>query len=218
MMILSGSALMPGRVEIDMKKYFILETAKRKFLNNFTVYAIHKDRNKICIALHRVFYKPDSDELFYPIPTYDDKSGEYTKMYNQSLCLYESDEVFWVGASGGGLLKFIPGKGIIKRYTEQEGLSNNVIYGILPDKSGNLWLSTNNGISKFNIEDETFIYYFMSDGLPSDEFNVGACLKSSSGKLYFEALGIDPFLKKLKTILIYRPWLLRASKYSTSCI
>ncbi|HSR16706.1 MAG TPA: two-component regulator propeller domain-containing protein, partial [Ignavibacteriaceae bacterium] len=92
------------------------------------------------------------------------------------------------------MLKFIPDKGIIKRYTEQEGLPNNVVYGILPDSSGNLWLSTNKGISKFNTKEETFENYFMVDGLPSDEFNVGAFLKASSGKFYFGSInGIVSF-------------------------
>ena len=35
-------------------------------------------------------------------------------------------------------------------YTTREGLPDNVVQCILPDQSGNLWLSTNNGLSRFN--------------------------------------------------------------------
>lgn len=165
--------------------------------SKFIVFRINKDRSGnywFCTSVGLFQYKPESDELIFSISTNDDESNEYNKLYNQSLCLYGNDDPFWIGTSGGGLLKYIPGRGIIKRYTEQDGLPNNVVYGILPDSTDNLWLSTNKGISKFNIKEETFKNYFMIDGLPSDEFNVGAFLKSSSGKFYFGSInGIVSF-------------------------
>ena len=35
-------------------------------------------------------------------------------------------------------------------YTVKNGLPDNTIYGILADADGNLWLSTNKGLSKFD--------------------------------------------------------------------
>ncbi len=90
----------------------------------------------------------------------------------------------WLGTFGGGLNKIILDDQSeiksIKHYTENEGLANNVIYGILEDNSENLWLSTNNGISKFNPVSEQFTNYNEKDGLQSNQFYWGASCKLNS--------------------------------------
>lgn len=71
------------------------------------------------------------------------------------------------------------------RYSEEDGLPNNVIHGILEDNKGNLWLSTNRGLSKFNPQKETFINYRKENGLQSYEFNLGAYYKGRNGEMFF---------------------------------
>ncbi len=79
-------------------------------------------------------------------------------------------------------------------YTEKNGLCNNNIYGILGDKK-NIWISTNNGLSKFNPETEKFINYYEKDGLQGNEFNSGSYYKDKNGYLYFGGLnGFSYFL------------------------
>jgi serine phosphatase RsbU (regulator of sigma subunit) len=54
---------------------------------------------------------------------------------------------------------------------------------------GNLWLSTNNGISQFNPEEETFRNYYYKDGLQGNEFNQNAFAKDTkTGNLLFGGL------------------------------
>jgi len=190
-----------GIVKFDIlqKRFISFKPAIGNFelLNKYTVFRIYKDQNGnywFCTTFGLFQYKPKSDELIFSISTVDEESRRFTKIHNQSLSIYEDDDFFWIGTAGGGLLKFVPGKGIVKRYTEQQGLSNNVVYGILPDSFGNLWLSTNKGLSKFNMKENSFKNYYIEDGLSSNEFNVGACLKSSSGMLYFGGIsGIVSF-------------------------
>ena len=73
-------------------------------------------------------------------------------------------------------------------YTIKDGLPNNVIHGILEDKHGNLWLSTNNGLSRFNPENETFRNYDVDDGLVGSQFITNACGKSKDGEMYFGSI------------------------------
>ena len=47
------------------------------------------------------------------------------------------------------LLKFNKEEKRFKSYTEKDGLANNIVYQILKDEDENIWMSTNNGISKF---------------------------------------------------------------------
>ncbi|MCP4601154.1 MAG: response regulator [Proteobacteria bacterium] len=102
----------------------------------------------------------------------------------------DSEGNLWIGTDGG-LNRFDRKSETFIYYRVENGLPNDVIYGILEDKKGYLWLSTNKGLSKFNPKTETFTNYDKNDGLQSDEFNAGAYYKDRSGKMYFG--GIDGF-------------------------
>ncbi|MBN1364035.1 MAG: hypothetical protein JW976_04430, partial [Syntrophaceae bacterium] len=69
-------------------------------------------------------------------------------------------------------------------YHINDGLPSDNILGIVQDNNGNLWLSTSNGISKFNLSENSFTNYYESDGLQSNEFWHNAYFKDQSGKLY----------------------------------
>ncbi len=85
----------------------------------------------------------------------------------------------------GGLCLYNPKTNDFKIWKEKDGLSNEVIYGILIDRKNNLWLSTNKGINKFTTSIEKFIHFDKYDGLQSDEFNTGAYYKDKDGYMYF---------------------------------
>ncbi|MBK8943994.1 MAG: hypothetical protein IPM32_01875 [Ignavibacteriae bacterium] len=113
----------------------------------------------------------------------------------------KNELIIWAGTIGGGLNKIIltekNGNQIfdVKHFTEKDGLPNNVVYGIIGDDEGNLWLSTNNGISKFNIKTEKFKNYDTRDGLQSNQFFWGAYHKAKDGTFYFGGInGINSFV------------------------
>ncbi|HLO29721.1 MAG TPA: two-component regulator propeller domain-containing protein [Anaerolineales bacterium] len=92
----------------------------------------------------------------------------------------------WIGTAGGGLNLYHPDTESFTYYLEKDGLPNGVVYGILEDDhTGNLWLSTNFGLSRFDPESKTSRNFDMGDGLQSNEFNMNAYAKSSGGEFYF---------------------------------
>ncbi|MBK7945642.1 MAG: response regulator [Flavobacteriales bacterium] len=93
--------------------------------------------------------------------------------------------VLWVGTNGGGLNKFDKRTGKVRRYSTTDGLPNNVVYGILADDDGQLWMSTNKGLSAFDPSASTFRNYDVGDGLQSNEFNRYAYCKLADGTLFF---------------------------------
>ncbi len=112
------------------------------------------------------------------------------------LALYQDDEgTVWLGTEGAGLQRFDPELGqVTTHYGEAEGLPNNVVYSIVPDETGHLWLSTNKGLTQFNPEAETFQTYTVQDGLQSNEFNLGAHVRAPDGELFFGGVdGINAF-------------------------
>lgn len=127
---------------------------------------------------------------------FDQKTGTFTRWVNEpgNTASISSNEILslhtdrsgalWIGTIGGGLNRFNPDQNTFTRYREINGLPNDVIYGILEDNSGNLWLSTNKGISRFNIESQIFRNYDHRDGLQINEFNQGAYFKGKN-RLFF---------------------------------
>ncbi|HMI05811.1 MAG TPA: two-component regulator propeller domain-containing protein [Pedobacter sp.] len=92
----------------------------------------------------------------------------------------------WIGTEGGGLLLFNrKSNRITARYTTENGLCNNSVLTILDDGKKNLWMSTYNGISKFNTVKRVFKNFYQSDGLQSSQFQINAALKLSSGEMVF---------------------------------
>lgn len=114
----------------------------------------------------------------------------------RSICPDPDDPetILWLGTSDGGLNRFDIESEHFRSFTEKDGLPNNVVYGVLSDESGYLWLSTNKGLSRFNRKTETFKNYDISDGLQSSEFNTGAFYKSESGEMFFGGIhGLNYF-------------------------
>lgn len=101
-------------------------------------------------------------------------------------CIHEDKyKNFWVGTEGGGLLLFDRNKGTFARYTTTDGLPNNTILRMLEDNNGNLWLSTYNGLCKFDPVKKTGRNFSQSDGLQSNQFSFNAGLALKSGEFLF---------------------------------
>lgn len=66
---------------------------------------------------------------------------------------------FWIGTSGGGLnkLAYRQGKTVFEKYFKQDGLPDNSIKHLSLDKSGNMWIVTQNGLARFDLQNDTII-------------------------------------------------------------
>ncbi len=134
---------------------------------------------------------------------FDRKSGEFVHYlsdpidtnslsHDRVLTLHcDAQNVMWIGTYGGGLNRLDIKTNTFSHYTEEDGLANNAIYGILEDDNGNLWLSTNRGLSCLNKETGEFKNFDINDGLQSNEFNGGAFYKNAVGEMFFG--GINGF-------------------------
>jgi signal transduction histidine kinase/CheY-like chemotaxis protein len=101
-------------------------------------------------------------------------------------CIHEdARKNFWIGTQEGGLLLFDRKTGSYKRYTTTDGLPGNTILRMLEDKQGNLWLSTYNGLSKFDVQQKKIRNFSQADGLQSNQFSYHAALALSSGEFLF---------------------------------
>ncbi len=99
-----------------------------------------------------------------------------------SIALLNNNQI-WLGTYGAGIRKVNIANGSFEILSEDDGLSNNVIYGILQD-ANNVWISTNNGISVVDKKTNRITFYTEKDGLQSNEFNAGAYFKGEKN-IYF---------------------------------
>jgi signal transduction histidine kinase/CheY-like chemotaxis protein/ligand-binding sensor domain-containing protein len=95
---------------------------------------------------------------------------------------------FWIGSRGGGLISWDAEKGLQHVYTTDDGLPNNTIYCILPDKAGKIWCSTNKGIFRFDAITKQVIAFEKTDGLTGNEFNRAHKFIFPDGRLAFGGL------------------------------
>ena len=124
--------------------------------------------------------------------------------YNHVSCFLddpaEPDQYIWIATKGGGLNRLDKKSGDFFHLTTKNGLPNDVVYGILPDKAGNIWGSTNKGIfcliraaNKTDV-DWQVRNFTKTDGLQDDEFNTGAYATLENGNLAFGGVnGVNIF-------------------------
>ncbi len=119
-----------------------------------------------------------------------------------SVCL-DSEENLWLGTYSSGI-DLIPSEHIknnhenfsCQNFSDIDGLCNNTVFAIEEDGFGNLWISTNDGLSRFNKKSKEFNNYFSTHGLQDNQFYWGA---SAAGKtnLYFGGVnGLNYFNPK----------------------
>ncbi len=146
-------------------------------------------------GLNKIEVEPtDTGDVFHFEHIRSREEGGLSSDMVVSLWEEQEENALWIGTYGGGLNRFDKETGEVRVYTQNDGLPNNVVYGVLGDEQGNLWMSTNQGLSKFDIDKEQFQNYQRKDGLQSNEFNTGAYFGSSSGELFFGGInGLNAF-------------------------
>lgn len=105
--------------------------------------------------------------------------------------LAEKDGVLWAGTGGRGLCRLDFRRDSFRIYTARDGLANEVIWKILEDNAGKLWISTNKGISRLDPAQAGIKNFTYENGLQRSGFSLGAGLLTNNGEMYFG--GIDGF-------------------------
>lgn len=139
-------------------------------------------------GLVRIEY-PEATPIFTVWHNYSPKGVLFKNERISSICPDPNlPHLIWIGTLGGGLHCFDSQKETTEIYNENDGLANNVVYGVLPDTFGYLWLSTNRGLSRFDKQSKTFYNLSSDDKRLDTEFNTDAFRLLPSGELAFGGL------------------------------
>jgi len=106
---------------------------------------------------------------------------------NNVNCIYEDSKFrTWVGTEGGGLTLFNEKKNCFELvFNEKSGLPSNIIYSILDDIEGNLWVTTSRGLVKISNDLKSVKTFGYIEDLFRIRFNLRCALRASNNDLYF---------------------------------
>ena len=119
---------------------------------------------------------------------------------NTILCFFQdSADDIWIGTTTGLSKLKSPLKSQLfdrlengtaslsfQHYGREAGFPNEVIYGIIEDQNGFLWISTNDGLVQFDPTSETIVNtYHREDGCQIDEYNQNAFITLSDSRIAF---------------------------------
>lgn len=106
----------------------------------------------------------------------------------------DADGSFWLATNGEGLYRWNPKTNATKQFNITAGFPSDVLYRIEPDAFGNLWISSDYGLIRFNRKTLSVNTYTTIDGISNNEFNRTSSFRASDGRLFFGGLnGIDSF-------------------------
>ncbi len=187
---------------------YYLDTIANKFVHyqaetasiNNSVYQITEDptTGDLVLASFRggLQFFDRTDRTFEIVKYNEDDSNSLSNNNIMSLAWVNSDTLL-IGTYGGGLNIYSFITKSFTHITEEDGLVNNAVYGITYEGNGVCWLSTNDGLVRYNLRTNNFKNFKPEHYLQSTEFNEGAFLKSSNGIMYFGGVsGLNYFNPK----------------------
>ena len=129
------------------------------------------------------------------------QNPEYRLPITNIFDFYEDKAgIAWLAMNGEGLIRWNWNathpmlSENFKKFTIENGLSDNILYRIEEDNNNNLWISSYSGLMKFNKQNFSTKIYRTKDGLANTEFNRISSFKDDEGIMYFGGQnGIDAF-------------------------
>ncbi len=115
--------------------------------------------------------------------------------YNNINGIIEDKQgILWLATGGGGLIKWDRKNNTLITLTDKDGLSTNVLYCILEDDRGYLWISSDNGLMRLNTSNNYVKTYTTKDGITNNEFNRCSFAKAPDGLFLFGGMdGVNAF-------------------------
>lgn len=149
------------------------------FLGSFVGLTVLKKRSKIVNSINDL-----------ELTNYKFVESDTTSLVGNiiSSIYKDQDNQIWISSYGSGIskLEVHPNAPFtFKRISNKDGLPVLGIFGILGDNENQLWLSTNKGLIKADVEKMQFFQYLKEDGISSNQFNQWSYLKLSNNFLAF---------------------------------
>nr|WP_199077573.1 two-component regulator propeller domain-containing protein [Pedobacter sp. ASV19] len=168
--------------------HILLDRAGKRLTSDDITYLFEDSQHRIWIGT------TNGVTLFYPDNLLFDNPTEGKLSEDIVNCIIEDQKHrIWAGTREG-LRLYNENKQTFVSFNANKDLIKGTIYGLLPDDEGNLWVSTNSGLVRFNPDTKSAQIFDESDGLQNNQFNDYAFCKAADGMLLFGGIkGISYF-------------------------
>ncbi len=104
-----------------------------------------------------------------------------------SISFVEADKHgnIWIGDNFRGVYVYWQAADSLEHYSPYQDFPGKRVFGMVQGQDGNFWISTSNGLVKFEPTSQNAVVFNRQSGLPFTQFNYGAYFRSTSGKIYF---------------------------------
>lgn len=129
------------------------------------------------------FINPETQEQSAPvIPDSVLQSCIVRSIFLPSALKEDHEGRLWIGTVSNGLMCYDPTSGTLEHI---KGAPCEDIASIEIDKMGNLWVSTQYGLGKYNVTTKSFTNYYSTDGLDGNEYYDRVSCQLLDGTLVF---------------------------------
>lgn len=114
---------------------------------------------------------------------------EVDSLLNRNISILSLTELqngkILIGTVANGIITYNPTIREVQNYSEDSGLLNNVVHASIEDDKGNIWVSTNQGVTVIYTDSGKIQNFTKNDGLQGNQFNNGSSTRLSNGMILF---------------------------------
>ena len=147
-----------------------------------------------------IWFYPDVNPELTSFHVVQKIPGDIHSLGNNDIIYIFTDRAgsTWLCTFGGGLnqVRFTDSGPVFDIISKSDGLRSNIVLSAVDDDSGNIWLSTETGISKVSMSDRSVVNYSKYYGVVTTTFSEATCARLEDGTIIFGTLNnvyhIDP--------------------------
>ncbi|MDE6021977.1 MAG: response regulator [Muribaculaceae bacterium] len=184
-----GAGLLRYNIHTGEKTWIPFDPDGNKLTNPYITCLNRTDDGKVWIGLYGgiACYDLNSDSLL------EINQEPFLKGATFAIVPCLTDSSVWVGTSHG-LIHLDPTKGVLKKFTTADGLSDNDIRSITRDHKGGKWIGTMRGLSYLPADNDTLLSYYGGNGLVESSFNIVRFSPEQKRVFLGSDLGITSFM------------------------
>jgi len=167
-------------------KHYKNDVNNPKSISNNTIWHIMEDdKNRLWISTSMGLNYLDKERKFFTRFIHDSLNSNSINSNIIKQTFQDRKKRIWISTEKGGLEEYIESENKFIHHNTSTGFPSNDIFAVYDDSAGNLWISSGQGVIRYNPETNESLIFTTHDGLQGKQFLPGVHHRGKSGKIYF---------------------------------